>query len=436
MKNAALLFGLLLSGTMLHAQVYTQTYSLGDIYGVSDVQTSTTQTSQCPGSLTFTSLPAGAIVDSVRVTYDFFSTLAGFQSPLDQRSYIRCTTTGISESTLALANLSGPGSTIANYSRLVTVANGPLTSTSLTFELHAGTTAFIPGSCTGSGHIVMNNTWTVTVYTSGAASCPAPSGLAAVATSPNSVTLDWTPGGSETQWEIQYGLANLAGTIYTSAVANSHPFTIPNLDSASVYEFMVRAVCGSADSSLFDGPLVAETDTPVCTTPSNISVGSITQDEASVSWTQSGFSIDWQIEYGLQGFVPGSGAGTQIVGAQSNPWLLTGLTPNTVYDVYVRNNCGLNTSDFVGPESFETLASDIGLMEVAAAVSLFPNPTHGPLNVRVAVPMDFEIYHISGARVLSGRLNAGINSIRLDAAPGWYFLSTPESTQRFLVKGR
>ena len=188
MKKALLIAVVMGLAVLSNAQVYTQTYSAGDINGVGDVQTSTAQTSPCPGVITFTGLPAGIVVDSVNVVYDFFSTMAGFQSPFDQRSYIRCTTTGISESTLALANVQGIA-TVANYNRTISIANGPLTSTTLTFELHAGTTSLIPGSCTGSGHLVLNNSWTVTVYTSGSATCAAPSNLAASSTSASSVRM-------------------------------------------------------------------------------------------------------------------------------------------------------------------------------------------------------------------------------------------------------
>jgi len=430
MKKALLIAVVMGLAVLSNAQVYTQTYSAGDINGVGDVQTSTAQTSPCPGVITFTGLPAGIVVDSVNVVYDFFSTMAGFQSPFDQRSYIRCTTTGISESTLALANVQGIA-TVANYNRTISIANGPLTSTTLTFELHAGTTSLIPGSCTGSGHLVLNNSWTVTVYTSGSATCAAPSNLAASATSASSVTLDWTPGGSETQWEVQYGLAN--GSAVQSVTVNAHPHTVSNLDSATSYEFYVRAICAAGDSSLIEGPLVVTTDTPACAAPTNLMISGITQTEATLGWTASGFSVDYVIEFGPSGFTPGTGAGTVITGAQSNPWLLTGLSEGMLYDAYVRKNCGLNASDFAGPVSFETLPSDIGLSEWAESIQLYPNPATDRIFVEAVRPMDYAMFSAMGVEVMTGSLSAGPNELKFTLSPGWYLLRAGEVQLPILV---
>ncbi len=404
------------AGPFLQAQVYTQTYTGGNINGVSQVQTSTSQVSPCPGIITFTGIPAGVNVDSVIVTYDFFSTLAGFQSPAEQRSYINCTTTGMSEASLALAPPAGPGVTTVTYTRTLLLANGPVTG-NLTFELHAGTTALIPGSCTGSGHWVVNNTWVITVYTSGSADCPKPTNLSANPAT-NSIDFDWTPGGSETDWEYRAGpegtaLANMAGM-----VVSSHPVTIGNLDSASTYDFYVRAICGPDDSSQWAGPLTTMTDTPVCVAPTNGQISGITETEATVEWQENGYAIDWELEYGFQGFTLGSG--TFVGGAQSNPWLLQGLTPDTAYEVYVRSNCGLNMSDWLGPLGFSTILST-ELQKEKSGFRLYPNPVVNHLHIETNKATEYSIYDPAGQCVTSGHLAAGQNKIILtDLANGCY----------------
>jgi hypothetical protein len=79
--------------------------------------------------------------------------------------------------------------------------------------------------------------------------------------------------------------------------------------------------------------------TPPCVAPSAVSVGSITSTSASVTFTATGTAY---VEYGPVGFVPGTGAiaggGTVLTGPSAI--LIPGLTPNTNYDVYVRQDCG------------------------------------------------------------------------------------------------
>jgi hypothetical protein len=150
--------------TAVHARAqntYTATYTAGDIQ--SDIGfTALPGSSSCPAQLTV-NVPAGETIDSSVVRYTYFSSLAGFGSPTMQRSQIRCITTGQAETQLALAV--NPTLTTANYLRTLTIANG-LSTGPVTFEMHAGNTGLLGGPCT-SLHTINNNTWIVTVHTSG-----------------------------------------------------------------------------------------------------------------------------------------------------------------------------------------------------------------------------------------------------------------------------
>ena len=93
-----------------------------------------------------------------------------------------------------------------------------------------------------------------------------------------------------------------------------------------------------------------------CPLPSDLSVDNLTTTSADLSWTENGSATTWNIEYGLSGF--SQGAGTVISGITSNPYTLTGLSPNTLYDFYVQSDCGASggtgTSNWVGPYTFST----------------------------------------------------------------------------------
>jgi hypothetical protein len=81
--------------------------------------------------------------------------------------------------------------------------------------------------------------------------------------------------------------------------------------------------------------------------PTNIATSSITLNwDASTSAPAS-----YDVEYGPLGFTQGSGT---TVSTSTNSISLTGLTVSTVYDFYVRSNCGTSQSTWSAVNSFST----------------------------------------------------------------------------------
>ena len=92
-------------------------------------------------------------------------------------------------------------------------------------------------------------------------------------------------------------------------------------------------------------------EAPACPTPSNL-LASVTATAADLSWTENGTATSWEIEYDTAGFVSGTGISV-VVG--SNPYNLTGISPNTSYDYYIRAICGPgDTSAWSSPFNFTT----------------------------------------------------------------------------------
>ena len=85
-----------------------------------------------------------------------------------------------------------------------------------------------------------------------AISCPTPTNLAVTNLTSNSVTLSWTPGDQETNWEIAYGPAGFDpddNTEATIVTATSNPFDVQNLTPSTPYDFYVRAMCSANEQS-------------------------------------------------------------------------------------------------------------------------------------------------------------------------------------------
>ncbi len=93
-----------------------------------------------------------------------------------------------------------------------------------------------------------------------------------------------------------------------------------------------------------------------CPVPSNLSVTNTTNSETTLNWTENGAANSWDIEYGTHGFTHGNGT---IITANTKPFTLTGLTPNTKYSYYIRSNCGGNNSYWIGPFDFRTFCNPI-----------------------------------------------------------------------------
>ena len=89
-------------------------------------------------------------------------------------------------------------------------------------------------------------------------------------------------------------------------------------------------------------------EAPACMWPTNLAVSNVTARTANISWTSDGNA--WQIGYSTDGFVT-----EQYVEVTENPYTLTGLDPETDYQVRVQTNCGGGTySLFTNPVSFTT----------------------------------------------------------------------------------
>ena len=87
-------------------------------------------------------------------------------------------------------------------------------------------------------------------YTPGVApSCTKPTGLAASSITSSSATLDWTAGGTETAWVVEYGTAADFTGALSENVSTNPTLNLTGLTPASTYYVRVKAACGVSDES-------------------------------------------------------------------------------------------------------------------------------------------------------------------------------------------
>ena len=86
---------------------------------------------------------------------------------------------------------------------------------------------------------------------------------------------------------------------------------------------------------------------PPCPAPTSLAASNITDENATLTWTESGSATEWQICV--------NGDESNLINVTSNPYTLNGLTPETPYTVKVRANCGTDgTSDWSNVVIFTT----------------------------------------------------------------------------------
>lgn len=183
--------------------------------------------------------------------------------------------------------------------------------------------------------------------------CPEVNSLDAIATDFDEAILAWFAGGSETDWIVCYGPTGFdpetEGTIIT--VSGSPSTTLTGLSELTCYDYYVQADCGGGEVSCFKtGPETFCTPA-ICPTPLNPIETGVTNTETTLDWDAGGAETDWEVQWGLEGFVLDDALIEEVAAFSEFP--LMDLDPATCYDWYVRAECIVDIGE--GPETFYSL---------------------------------------------------------------------------------
>ncbi|MCC7521572.1 MAG: T9SS type A sorting domain-containing protein [Flavobacteriaceae bacterium] len=115
--------------------------------------------------------------------------------------------------------------------------------------------------------------------------CFPPSALTASGISSSGASLSWTAGGSESVWNVQYGVSGF--TLGSGTIVNgvNNPNVISGLSSATNYQYYVQSDCGGSDLSAWTGPFAFTT---LCESVGAISenFNSITTPSLPLCWSK------------------------------------------------------------------------------------------------------------------------------------------------------
>ena len=174
------------------------------------------------------------------------------------------------------------------------------------------------------------------------AACPTPNNLTIMSHTAEEATITWLPGASESGWEIACVPHGDPAYSVTPISVSSYPYTITNLIDNTQYDVYVRAECGNGEYSYWTSAVSFTTD-PYCTEPTNVTVSQEQGTSALVTWSSA--------PVGATGYTVGyAEAGTGIWTTDlvtGNSYMISGLTPNTAYDVFVLSMCDQGDADSV-----------------------------------------------------------------------------------------
>lgn len=179
------------------------------------------------------------------------------------------------------------------------------------------------------------------VSTGSGSSTPAPSAFSASNTQYNSVSLGWTERGTSTKWQIKYNAGSdftpaSEGTMASDKPVTTNPYTLSGLEAETTYYAYVRATPDGEDPSDWVGPLSFETPKEE---PTSLTASDVTYSSAVLGWTENGGRTKWQIKYNEGSSFDPASAGTMASDdpVTTNPYVLSGLEPETTYYVYIRS---------------------------------------------------------------------------------------------------
>ena len=132
------------------------------------------------------------------------------------------------------------------------------------------------------------------------------------------------------------------------------------VDSTGSYIAIASIPIGTA-SSLYNYVYIDDLKIdylPTCTRPQEILVTNTGMDAATIQWfDDNATNSAWDIAYGPNGFNPDSidvtlvGTIVSVTGVSGDSTTIQNLTSGTVYDIYIRTNCGSEYSTWRGPVS-------------------------------------------------------------------------------------
>ncbi|MCS6917922.1 MAG: sulfatase-like hydrolase/transferase [Chitinophagales bacterium] len=166
-----------------------------------------------------------------------------------------------------------------------------------------------------------------------------------------SITYSWNAVVGASGYELRYKLSS-ASSWTVIDLGNVTSYVLGGLPSNTSYKAKLAARCSNGSSGTSTPSLNSTTSS--CSKPQQVSVQNITSSSATVSWLapcgENSFKLKWRKS--------GTSSWSTVNNISATSHTLTGLQPQTPYQVKVQSKCGSgNNSSFSKVANFTTLAA-------------------------------------------------------------------------------
>jgi hypothetical protein len=249
--------------------------------------------------------------------------------------------------------------------------------------------------------------------------CNAPTDLIISDITESGATISWTAGGSETAWNVQY--KEVSSDIWSDNIAVTTPtHTFTGLTPNTQYDVRVQADCGDNSSEWVDTSFnTPEAGPAPCETPTGLTTGAITSESIEISWNDADNVNSWYIQYRAMNGTP------NFLIVYANSCTLTGLTPETTYQILVQADCGDAISNWT---SSITATTTVGIENhLQNSISLYPNPANDVVNVQCTMNNvqieSIEVFDVYGKLLQTVSMTPETTTINVSGfAAGMYFV--------------
>ena len=236
------------------------------------------------------------------------------------------------------------------------------------------------------------------------------------------------------QWKVNGGdYQNVTG----SGSGNTFVANLTNLTASTQYFF--KAYITTADTTVYGAELSFTTlpeDVDPCATPTGVTTSNITKESITVSWDNVE-GVTWHVQYRQ---VNGTFASAD---ASTNSYVITGLIPETTYEIQVQADCGNGNVSAWSEMVTATTLPDAVNNYLENSVVLYPNPAKEVINVQCTMNewngATIEVLDVYGKLLQTLKADSEITQINVsNLANGMYFvrMTTEQGvvTKRFVKK--